>query len=314
MSETKIDPKQFRSALGAFLTGVTVVTTRDAQATPRGFTANSFTSVSLDPPLVLVCLAKNSSSFPAFQSCDRFAVNVLAENQKDISSNFASKIPDRFAQVAWREGALGCPLIEGASSWFECRTHELIDAGDHIVLMGRVMSFGGSDTMPLGYCRGTYVNLGLSQAAIAGAAHHRARVGAILESNGIVLLVSDNDGRLRLPSGSSMGPASDPGSLAAAFNRLGLTARLDFLFSVFEDHRTDGILSIYYRGALESDWPTRTDVHAIKLADMPWDKLADNNERIMLRRYVKERQEDAFAVYSGNTITADPLRVIRRAE
>jgi len=102
-----IDPKAFRQALGNYPTGVTVVTTVDADGTPRGLTANSFTSVSLDPALILVCLGKTTASHPVFMQAERFAVNILAEDQREVSALFASKSPDKFAQAAWHTGASG---------------------------------------------------------------------------------------------------------------------------------------------------------------------------------------------------------------
>src|SRR4051794_38046902 len=110
------DTQAFRKALGAYLTGVTIVAICEADDTPRGFTANSFTSVSLDPPLVLVCIAKNSTSCSAFSSCERFGISVLSENQQEVSSIFASKGTDRFGRVRWYKSPLGSPLISDASS------------------------------------------------------------------------------------------------------------------------------------------------------------------------------------------------------
>src|SRR6185312_11675761 len=101
------DPREFRNALGSFLTGVTVVTTLDEAGVPRGFTANSFTSVSLSPPLILVCIAKTASSSATFCAVKKFAVNVLSEGQIEVSSLFSSKQPDRFGKVEWHRGKHG---------------------------------------------------------------------------------------------------------------------------------------------------------------------------------------------------------------
>lgn len=139
IKEPAIDIAEFRRALGAFVTGVTVVTTIQPDGSPRGFTANSFTSVSLDPPLILVCIAKTASSYAVFSQTKHFAISVLAEDQKAVSGVFASKAADKFSQVAWHRRVTGAPVMEGAAASFDCATHEVIDAGDHIILIGRVL-------------------------------------------------------------------------------------------------------------------------------------------------------------------------------
>ena len=167
-----IDPKAFRQALGNYPTGVTVVTTVDADGTPRGLTANSFTSVSLDPALILVCLGKTTASHPVFMQADRFAVNILADDQRDVSGLFASKSPDKFAQAAWRTGTTGAPLIDGSVAWFDCTVHQRVDAGDHTILIGQVQDMGQRTARPLGYCQGAYVGFQLAQAAQEAVARH----------------------------------------------------------------------------------------------------------------------------------------------
>ncbi len=153
--EAVIDPRELRNALGAFMTGVTVVTTLDGDGNPRGLTANSFTSVSLDPPLVLFCIAKNAFSCPLFAGAARFAINILTEEQRDVSSTFASKIEDRFATVDWRPGQTGSPVLTGAAAWLDCRMHDQVDAGDHLILIGRVVAFDYSSANPLGFAAAT---------------------------------------------------------------------------------------------------------------------------------------------------------------
>ncbi|MCB1639495.1 MAG: flavin reductase family protein, partial [Thiothrix sp.] len=109
---TRPDPNSnLRQAFGAFMTGVTVVTTRTEEGSPVGFTANSFTSVSLEPPLLLVCLSLNMHSLPAFRTCGHFAVSILSEQQQDVSNLFASYMGDRFASTRWHADSFGMPLI-----------------------------------------------------------------------------------------------------------------------------------------------------------------------------------------------------------
>ena len=150
-----------RQALGCFVTGVTVVTTRDAAGVPHGFTANSFTSVSLDPPLVLVCVGHEVEGLEAFRTCAGFAVNMLSESQRAISDTFASDRPDRFAEVRWREGTRGAPLLDGCVAFLECESRQRIAAGDHMILIGRVTAFTHSAGRPLAFWRGSYLSLPL---------------------------------------------------------------------------------------------------------------------------------------------------------
>ncbi|MDR6953957.1 flavin reductase (DIM6/NTAB) family NADH-FMN oxidoreductase RutF/pimeloyl-ACP methyl ester carboxylesterase [Ancylobacter sp. 3268] len=293
------DPKAFRQALGAFLTGVTVVTTRDAAGEMRGFTANSFTSVSLDPPLVLVCIAKTASSFPVFGAARNFAVSVLAAAQKDVSALFASKSPDKFAQSRWHPGPAGSPVIDEASAWFDCTRHEVVEAGDHVILIGRVAGFGASESAPLGYYRGAYVDFALAQQAVA-TREEPAHVGAILERDGALLLVEDGTGGLVLPAGTCLEPAGNPRSLKGVLARLGIEGRLGFLFAVYETPgAADGTVSIYYRGTFEGT-PPEGATCLVPFAEIPWERLPDAATRTMLRRFVKERSEDAFGIYVGD--------------
>jgi flavin reductase (DIM6/NTAB) family NADH-FMN oxidoreductase RutF len=153
------DTAALRRALGCFVTGVTVVTTRGAGGLPHGFTANSFTSVSLDPPLLLVCVGHAVESLEVYRECEGFAINVLADSQRAISDTFATKHPDRFAGVRWREGSYGSPLLEGCVASLECASWQRIEAGDHMILIGRVVALEHSTGRPLAFCHGSYLSL-----------------------------------------------------------------------------------------------------------------------------------------------------------
>ena len=142
-------------------TGVTVVSTLTAEGEPYGLTVNSFTSVSLDPPLVLACLDNASSGIEHFESSHTFAVSVLASDQEEISVHFSTAGTDRGAS-RYRDGRLGLPLIRGALAALECRTHERLSGGDHTILLGRVVHIhldGDSDRSPLVYRDGRYFGL-----------------------------------------------------------------------------------------------------------------------------------------------------------
>jgi len=289
--------RAFRNALGAFLTGVTVVTTRDGTGEPRGLTANSFSSVSLDPPMVLVCIAKSASSHAAFRSAGNFAVSILSGEQMSVSILFASRAADKFSRVAWRQSALGSPLIDGAVSWFDCTTQSIIDAGDHSILLGSVQDFGYQDAPPLGYCRGKYV-----EAAAVGAAKdahaERTEVGAIVERNGQILLVTRSDGTLSLPVGTRLGPETDPKSLKGVLAGYSLKPSLEFLFAVYEDNRAeDRCLSIFYRGTAIGT-PT-AGAKFYPLGAIGWDRIGDPAVRAMLQRYEREKLDNAFGIYVG---------------
>lgn len=164
-----INQRDLRNAFGTFLTGVTVVTVLDEDGNPRGITANSFTSVSLDPPLLLVCIGNRSFSFPAFCSAPAFAVNLLHEGQADISALFASRSPDKFQSTAVEAKHTGAPVLSDCLTWFDCTVRDRAMAGDHLVLIGRVQAFATSQTAPLGFCRGRYAAV-RDPAAAAGPA------------------------------------------------------------------------------------------------------------------------------------------------
>ncbi|MEM1344363.1 MAG: flavin reductase family protein [Pseudomonadota bacterium] len=150
------DKTALRRALGAFATGVTIVTARSSEGEPVGFTANSFTSVSLEPPLVLVCLAHTAASYDVFRQIDSFAVNVLEAGQEEMAKRFASRGADKFVGTPWAPGRLGAPLIEGALSRFDCAMHQRVVAGDHDILMGRVVGFSLHEGAALLYYSGAF--------------------------------------------------------------------------------------------------------------------------------------------------------------
>jgi flavin reductase (DIM6/NTAB) family NADH-FMN oxidoreductase RutF len=129
---------QFRTALGMFATGVTIVTARTQEGKLVGLTANSFNSVSLDPPLVLWSLSRAAASLPAFQAGSHYAINVLGADQQALALRFASKDVDRFADVAFVEGAGGAPILAGAAATFECFNRSRYEEGDHVIFVGEV--------------------------------------------------------------------------------------------------------------------------------------------------------------------------------
>lgn len=158
-SMTAIDSAAFRQACGHFATGVTVITATDG-GEPVGMAVNSFTSVSLEPPLVLFCAGTDSSTWPRIEASDSYAVNVLAEDQEHVSRAFASKDVDRFEGIGFRTGKTGSPIIEGSLAFLDCEIEAKHDAGDHILVVGRVVELGiEREADPLIFFRGGYGNL-----------------------------------------------------------------------------------------------------------------------------------------------------------
>jgi flavin reductase (DIM6/NTAB) family NADH-FMN oxidoreductase RutF len=161
------DVRELRNALGTFATGVTIITTM-SEGKPIGLTANSFTSVSLDPPLVLFCLDRRSFSYGHFERSSHFAVNVLASEQQQISRHFAKPSEDKWAEMQLDLCGVGCPAFKDALAVFECATHKIHDGGDHIIIVGRVLAFTyRSEGAPLLYYRGQYDQLGAGAARAA---------------------------------------------------------------------------------------------------------------------------------------------------
>jgi flavin reductase (DIM6/NTAB) family NADH-FMN oxidoreductase RutF len=151
-----VDPASFRKALGQFATGVTVVTTRDAGRQPLGLTVSAFCSVSLQPPLVLVCVDHGSETNAAMRESGLFAVNVLEETQEDLSRRFAARGRAKLQGFPFAEGKLGLPLVAGALAHVECRVRSFHDEGDHTVWVGEVRSLSAHPGRPLLYHAGAY--------------------------------------------------------------------------------------------------------------------------------------------------------------
>lgn len=156
---TEIDQAQLRQVCGHFATGVTVVTAADPEG-PVGMAVNSFCSVSLEPPLVLFCAAKASTTWPRIEEAGVFAVNILAGDQEELSRAFASKDGERFRGVGYRAGASGSPILDEALAYLDCRIEAEHDAGDHVIVVGRVVDLEvARDTSPLVFFRGGYADL-----------------------------------------------------------------------------------------------------------------------------------------------------------
>ena len=151
-----VEPPEFRRVLGHFVTGVTVVTTRDRSDAPAGLTANSFASVSLAPPLVLVCIDKTSKTHALIAAAGVFAVNVLGDAQEGISRRFADETEGRFDGITWRPEITGAPVLDDVLAWVDCRLHSTCDGGDHTIYIGEVIAGDAREGVPLLFYRGGY--------------------------------------------------------------------------------------------------------------------------------------------------------------
>jgi len=293
------ESRKFRHALGAFPTGVTVVTTIDNDGQPIGFTANSFSSVSLDPKLILICIDKASINLEAFTESAHFAVNILSEKQQQISTTFASPVDDRFADVSWMPKTTGCPIIADTVAWFDCIKNNCFDAGDHYILLGEVVEFDSTIITPLVFLRGNYVNLALEQKMLRALEDDNTKVlvGALIECQSQIFLIEKPDGYLDFPTASSLGSLDDGDSLLGKLHSAGIDASEHYLFSVFESDDDKSSL-IYYRAQVESTTKT-SEGRFYAFDEAPFQRIRDEWSRTMLSRYIAERALNAFGIYVG---------------
>jgi 3-hydroxy-9,10-secoandrosta-1,3,5(10)-triene-9,17-dione monooxygenase reductase component len=151
-----IAPEHYRATLGHFCSGITIVTAAGNDG-PSGFTCQSFSALSLDPPLILLCPGKGSTSWPKIEAAGSFCVNILAEDQEELCRGFAMRGSDKFAGIGWTPGlSTGAPVIAGSLAWIECQLEATHDAGDHVVAVGRVLEMKAHDGRPLLFFRGGY--------------------------------------------------------------------------------------------------------------------------------------------------------------
>ncbi len=291
---TAFDTRDLRNAFGTFMTGVTVVTSHTAQGEPIGFTANSFTSVSLDPPMILVCLAKTSQNYDTLVNGEGFAVNILSEHQTEISNTFARPVEDRYAGIAWHKGPAGSPIIGDVSAWFDCKMHKAVDAGDHVILIGLVEAFDSTTTPGLGYARGAYVTPSATTDTLVQ--NTTLVVSALIERNGEVLLVDDGVGGAMLPEAivSKEGTST---AVKRLITETGLVAQPGFVYSVFEDPKRKRQHISFLCQAAEGDPKTGTFVplnHA-NLTD-----VTDPAIKTMLERFAAESVLGNYGIYCGN--------------
>lgn len=161
MTKKNFDEKSFRTTLSQFATGVTVITTLGTDTQPIGITASSFNSLSMDPPLILWSLARNSLSLAAFQKAQYFNIHILGNDQQDISNRFARQGTDKFKDIDYYPGNDGTPVLKDCSALLECHTRNQYDGGDHIIFVGEVLNHSHNAGKPLIFHQGQYASLGL---------------------------------------------------------------------------------------------------------------------------------------------------------
>ncbi len=203
----RIDSQELRRCLGAFVTGVTVITALDEQGRAHGMTANSFNSVSLDPPIIVWSIRTQARSFDVYSRAKRFVVNILSEDQIDISNRFARSGADRFDGVATTPGIGGVPLIDACAAHLECRTEATYPGGDHLLFLGRVERIVGTARRPLAFGAGKYMVV-QPYDGLAGAGNaHVASLNAVHLARPILEdLNRDTDRTVGLGVWGNMGP------------------------------------------------------------------------------------------------------------
>ncbi|MGG6309362.1 flavin reductase family protein [Paenibacillus macerans] len=157
-----MDPMVWRNTMGQFATGVTVITTLDHEGNPLGMTANAFTSLSLDPPMVLICVDRKSATLAELTATGKYCVNILAESQESVSRQFAKKGgSEKFSGAAYYTGKTGLPVLEGCLTSVECEVEGVLEGGDHLIMLGRGVKIhsNGSEAEPLVFYRGKYTTL-----------------------------------------------------------------------------------------------------------------------------------------------------------
>lgn len=303
MTDAPLDPRALRDAFGCFMTGVTVVTTTDADGKPLGFTANSFSSVSMDPPLLLVSIANSSANLAAFAGGRGFAVNILSEGQKDISATFARRPDDRFAQVYWRRGPVGSPLIADVSAWFDCTLEQAIPAGDHTILIGRIGAFQASAHPGLGYYRGAYTTPAATAAELP--AGPDVVISAVIEASGQVLLLDDGRGGLTVPM-ARVGRDGMQAALTALLAGTSVKAEAGSIYAVYEDSVT-GTQHIALRCPTTLSPPLKGAF--VELSRRGVEDVTDPALRQMLERLADELQMGNYGIYFGTHVAGRVQRI-----
>lgn len=297
--------RELRDAFGSFMTGVTVVTTCKDDGTPLGFTANSFASVSLDPALLLVSIAKTSSNYNNFANASHFAINILAEEQKDISNTFARPSDDRFANLAWTKSASHNPVIDQVSAWFDCTTYQVVDAGDHAILIGKVEDFGSAGFAGLGYYRGAYFTPAKSSTDVISSM--KVMMMALIGHENQILLEQTQDQKWTLPHLMVEKDGAEK-ALEKIFAAYQPEASPSFIYSVYDDVTTQ---QQYIAFLCNTPIAHATKGQFVDLNDLEQLTFVDSALESMLMRYRKENHLKTYGVYYGNQISGTVRQIVK---
>lgn len=297
--------RELRDAFGSFMTGVTVVTTCKDDGTPLGFTANSFASVSLDPALLLVSIAKTSSNYNNFANASHFAINILAEEQKDISNTFARPSDDRFANLAWTKSASHNPIIDQVSAWFDCTTYQVVDAGDHAILIGKVEDFGSAGFAGLGYYRGAYFTPAKSSTDVISSM--KVMMMALIGHENQILLEQTQDQKWTLPHLMVEKDGAEK-ALEKIFAAYQPKASPSFIYSVYDDVTTQ---QQYIAFLCNTPIAHATKGQFVDLNDLEQLTFVDSALESMLMRYRKENHLKTYGVYYGNQISGTVRQIVK---
>lgn len=297
--------RELRDAFGSFMTGVTVVTTCKDDGTPLGFTANSFASVSLDPALLLVSIAKTSSNYNNFANASHFAINILAEEQKDVSNTFARPSDDRFANLAWTKSASHNPVIDQVSAWFDCTTYQVVDAGDHAILIGKVEDFGSAGFAGLGYYRGAYFTPAKSSTDVISSM--KVMMMALIGHENQILLEQTQDQKWTLPHLMVEKDGAEK-ALEKIFAVYQPEASPSFIYSVYDDVTTQ---QQYIAFLCNTPIAHATKGQFVDLNDLEQLTFVDSALESMLMRYRKENHLKTYGVYYGNQISGTVRQIVK---
>lgn len=293
-----VDPAFFRRVVGSFATGVTIVTTLDSQGCLHGLTVNSFTSVSLAPPLVLVCVERRSRSLAALRQSEVFAVNIASEAQRELSIRFATNAADKFDGVQAQRAATGAPIFADSVAWLDCRLSDIVAAGDHDVVIGKVVDMAEGSALPLGYFRGGFFNVSDEQSA--SQTRGQTVFSVIVDHGGRVLLCRAGEGdKWSFPEAPGDAGGLPLGGLRERLAEAGAPTTISFLYSVDEIRHRECTL-LLYRGELSAkpDLADRENWRFFDAGATPWEDLLDYQTRMTLKRYFQERSQGRFGLFA----------------
>jgi flavin reductase (DIM6/NTAB) family NADH-FMN oxidoreductase RutF len=296
-----IDVSALRRSLGSFVTGVTVVTTVDSSGAPHGLTANSFTSVSLDPPLVLVCVNCTARCHDAFATSRGFVVHILGHDQDTLAATFASPTADRWTGLATRLSSTGAPLLRECLTWLDCVTTERLTIGDHLVVVGRVAEFSTGSRRPLAYCQGSFLPLDPESLLRGGEGGHTIIVRWLLDVDGQLALSEESPGTLTVPSLPPTRVRLDDDALVhQAQETFGVRPEIPMLYSIFDDDEARTLTIVYRARATVTGSAPPPGWTLVAHDDVPWPKVIDSAIASMVQRYVAEHAAVRFGIYAGS--------------